>query len=488
MYGSIKDRNSIADLRSTMRGCRLHRRLLAKRRGVSPRCSRGQIRSQYRCLSEVKNNGMTTLDHRLYAWLLESNEQRFERAFKAYFDVAFPSVIRYLARLSHWDPAYLEEMAQDALLRFFDKVGRSRREASEAVRASLAQLRPLNLGVFHERQALTWINEIGTFRDSAVNFRLPESDDLHWKASIRTLAERIPVLQRAGCHLLHSVHLELRWTFDDANLTPVPTTDLPGDTLDQLASGSCEERLVEEMLTETARAVTAEHDYPGAMFFVKGTWSVVRALPHLRVPTNGYLFEIASTIYLDECKKRGRRKRGGIGAVAIDHPDAVDLEYSGSNHPIDRLSLESVSADDDEERYEGVPAKTGNSSLTFPTMPSVDPNAQFENEDLFERFYEYLRKPVEEAMQAFHQAQSAGRAFAERRKLDSLTERFSRTMSVLSDLGEGYTQEQTAERLSLSRNQVKYIIEQVQGAYAGFTADTARLATRPNVSGVPHVV
>jgi DNA-directed RNA polymerase specialized sigma24 family protein len=216
---------------------------------------------------------------------------------------------------------------------------------------------------------------------------------------------------------------------------------------------------------------------------VQGTSVIARALPHLRVPTNGYLFEIAGTIYLDECKRRGRQKRGGTGALA-----AVE-SADDSNHPIERLKLETFAADDGEERFDdGVPAKAANGA-TSTTVPSVDPTSKYENEDLFEKFYEYLRRPVDDAIEAFHDAEKLGRAAAQRRKVESLTAKFSRTMSVLSVVGEGYTQEQTAERLGLSRNQVKYIIESVQEAYAHFAADTAGHAKRSSTAaGTSNVV
>jgi DNA-directed RNA polymerase specialized sigma24 family protein len=432
---------------------------------------------------------MTTLDHRLYAWLLESNERRFELAFKAYFDVAYPSVMRHLARLSRWDPVHLEELAQDALLRFFDKVGRNRREASELVSTSLSQIRPLSLGVFHQRQVINWSSDVGSFREMAMGFRLPESDDTDWKTSIRALAERIPALQGQGWHLLHSVHLALRWTFDELDLPAAAPTDAPiheqsDDDKGIAALRNCEERLVEEMRNKTARAAAAEQDHPGAAVFVQSTWNIARTLPRLRIPTNGYLFEIAGTIYLDECKKRGRQKRGGKGAAA-----AVDSAADASNQPIERFALESIAADDGEERFDDAAPSNFADSVTASSVPSVDPTSQYEDEDLFEKFYAYLHRPVADAIEAYHNAQSFGRAGAERRKLDSLTAKFSRTMSVLSVMGEGYTQEQTAERLGLSRNQVKYIIELVQEAYENFTADTARHATRPAaVSGAPHVL
>jgi hypothetical protein len=94
----------------------------------------------------------------------------------------------------------------------------------------------------------------------------------------------------------------------------------------------------------------------------------------------------------------------------------------------------------------------------------------------------------DDAIETFHKAQKSGRGAAERRRVDALTDKFSRSMSVLSILGEGYTQEQTAERLGLSRNQVKYIIESVQEAYARFAADFACPATlSPTAVGQSHV-
>src|SRR5580700_1679282 len=82
---------------------------------------------------EMATPKITTLDRQLYAWLVESDERRFTLAFNVYFSVAFPAVVRFLARISRWDSARLEELAQDALLRFFDRVGRDRRLASDTV-------------------------------------------------------------------------------------------------------------------------------------------------------------------------------------------------------------------------------------------------------------------------------------------------------------------------------------------------------------------
>ena len=97
---------------------------------------------------------MTTLDHRLYAWLRESDEQRFQLAFNAYYSLAFPAVIRRIARQSRWDLSSLEEIAQDALLKFFERAGRGRREASNTVKNALALINPPNIGGFHKRHRI----------------------------------------------------------------------------------------------------------------------------------------------------------------------------------------------------------------------------------------------------------------------------------------------------------------------------------------------
>jgi DNA-directed RNA polymerase specialized sigma24 family protein len=432
-----------------------------------------------------------TLDHRLYAWLLEADERRFERAFSGYFAVAFPAVVRYLARLSRWDLVQLEELAQDALLKFFDRVGRRRREASEAVAHALVRIRPLDLGPFHERQVQGWTKDVSSFRDAAMSFRLSpsgEADDENWKAEIRALGDRIPVLQRQGCYLLHAVQLELHWGFESEDLkqVTVETEHHPAvDPLDEpihveeqisvRATLGIAESLAREVRSKTARALTAEEHHPGVLHFIDGTFTVVAAIPRLRVPTNGYLFEIAMTLYLDECKKRGRQKRGGCKLLAGGEsgPDAE----SAQPHPLESISLDSTIDLDHEDRLDGIrriPLVDASGAFI---PPASDPTSRYEDEEFLERFYAYLRKPLKEAIEAYEQARTGGRAVAEQRKLESIAKKFERTIGVLSLMGEGYTQEETASRLGLSRNQVKYVIEIVQEAYMRFAPDT-RLPTR----------
>jgi DNA-directed RNA polymerase specialized sigma24 family protein len=219
------------------------------------------------------------------------------------------------------------------------------------------------------------------------------------------------------------------------------------------------ERWVEEVLEGKARAVTAENRIPGVIRFVELAFLVIGAIPRLRVPTNAYLFETAMTLYLDESRKRGRQKRGGRATPWFSEP-----------HPIDLLSSDpDMNGTGDEPVMETV----GAGHAAFFDAPSSDPVRNIEDEQFLERFYDFLRTPLDEAIDAYDKARSRGRAVAERRKLDSLHDKFSRTVDVLSLMGEGYSQDQIAARLGISRNQVKYTIEVVQEAFARFTSHTA---------------
>jgi len=393
---------------------------------------------------------ITTLDRQLYAWLVESDERRFTHAFNVYFSVAFPAVVRFLARISRWNSAGLEELAQDALLRFFDRVGRDRRKASDTVAAELKLISPPNkMDSFHARQVNRWIEDVSAFRAAAMSFTLPQTDqaaeEAEWKSRIRALADKNLVIQRQGWCLLDSTLRELGWSAD----------------VDQA---------VGEMVAKTARAAVVEEHYPGASLFVKHTLNVVNMIPRLRVPTNGYLFDIATTVYLDECKKRGRLKRGGSGERRLDCRMPEDDDDCLPQHPVELATLDSTVAFDGEECFdEAFPNTMSNSAAVS------EPMLQYEHEEYFAKFYEYLHKPVSDAARAYENAPDIRRAEIERQKLKSLAAKFARVTAVLSMLGAGNTQEQTAEHLGISRNQVKYIVEVVQEAYERFAAVSAPL-------------
>jgi DNA-directed RNA polymerase specialized sigma24 family protein len=438
----------------------------------------------------MPNIKITSLDRRLYAWLGESDDKKFERAFSAYFSVAFPAVVRHLMRLSRWDAAQLEELAQDALLRFFQRAGRGRREASQAVQSALPRVQSLNFGPFHERQVDHWTHEVSSFRDSVMSFRLPEAeapDDGNWKAAIRVFSDRIPVLTQQGCHILNAVRVELRWLDEPlAEIMHIDADERIACDLDETINGDVTGRcaaakafantIATEVAAGSARARAALADHPGLVEFADGLLTIICVLPQLRVPTNGYLFEIAMTIYLDECKKRGRQKRGGSAIEFSSSLGTTPTHASESPHPIEMLTLDTEASGDDVD-FEAVALITANANSTGGLSPlGVDPTLQYEHEDLFAKFYEYLGKPVADAAQACANAAGTRRAQAARHKLESLTNKLARTTAVLCFMGEGYTQEQTADQLAISRNQVKYIVELVQEAYARFMASSTRHA------------
>jgi hypothetical protein len=449
---------------------------------------------------------MTTLDDRLYAWLSEPDDRRFTLAFNSYFLVAFPAVMRHLARFAPADPALLEEIAQDALLRFFEHIGRGRREASQAIEDALSQIRPVSLGSLHERQVRAWTIDVDSYRSSTMGFRLARADSD--AASTRTnaiqeLALKIPTLQRQGWHLIDGVRIALQWhEFDDADMLarsqPVSPVCLhPTD------AATCEEmsasRATNPAAANFACAVThsapsansAETRLPGALQLVYRAVTIIRAIPCLRVPTNGYLFEISYTIYLDDYRKRHRQKRGGPGPQSRDEVVCSNSNSNGDDdgawtfHPLEDQRLdESMDGTEaaDVVTFGGSP---GARFTTSNDCTAGDPIRRLEEQQYFEHFYRYLRAPVDAAEAAYDAARAHGRATAERRKWDSLRQKFSRSVAILAAIGEGYTQEQTAERLRLTRNQVKYVIETLQDAYARFAAQSIRSSYPSSLGGVP---
>jgi DNA-directed RNA polymerase specialized sigma24 family protein len=400
---------------------------------------------------------MTTLDQLLYAWLAERDDVRFKRAFSAYFSAAFPAVVRYLSRRAVADPTQLEDIAQEALLKFFERVGTGRREASRDVTGALTRLRPLSLGPFHVRQVSVWAGDVESFAAEAMGFHatsLDESGGPAWKAAVHALSDRIPTLQRQGLHLLGAVRVELHVHF------PVEA-----DTDDEYGATAFAAQLAREAAEKSTAAVAVEEGYPGVFQFVDATVVVIERLPRLRVPTNGFLFDIALSVYLDDCKSRHRQKRGGGLSGGVAAADSHDGD--ADQHPLQQVEIEG-----------------GSSREALDEQVEVsDSTRRFEDNEFLEKFYVYLRAPVMAAERAYADAADGRAAAQSRKKLESVTAKFARAMTVLSLLGEGHTQEEVAARLSLSRNQVKYIIELVQEAYAHFCATPAEPSTRSALTG-----
>jgi DNA-directed RNA polymerase specialized sigma24 family protein len=409
---------------------------------------------------------MTTLDDQLYRWLCEADDRQFTLAFNSYFLLAYPAVIRHLVRLAPSDPALLEEIAQDSLLKFFERIGRGRRAASAAVADALRQIKPISLGSVHQCQVRAWTTEVDSYRRVTMSFRLPRagSDEAAtWRDAIRELTLQIPILQQQGWHLIDGICIELQWQ----------------EVGDEAAAAN----LASAIMESAPSAHSAELRLPGTLQFVHCAVTMIHAVPRLRVPTNGYLFEIARSLYLDDYRRRRRHKRGGADSPAHD---AVRADSDGEpfEHPLESQ----LDHDLDDVSHPDVAAAAGWPSRRLRAnveCASTDPIRTLEDEEYFERFYAYLRAPVDAAESAYEAARARGGSLAERRKWESLVQKFSRTMAVLTAIGEGYTQEQAAERLQLSRNKVKYVIETLQDAYLRFAAGSAGSSHPLPAGGVP---
>jgi DNA-directed RNA polymerase specialized sigma24 family protein len=365
---------------------------------------------------------VTRLDELLYAWLTEPEDRKFDRAFEKYHDEAFAGLVRYLARRSGSRALDFEQIAADALLRFFSRVGRERRGASDLIREALGEIHPLDLGSWHVREVRCWTAEVGSFRETSMSFKVTQLEERrNWMAEIQALAEKIPPLQRQGGHVLESVRA----------------------------------------------AIPPAH---GATRFVEFTVTIVESLPLLRVPTNGYLFDMAQSLYLDECKFQGRLKRCG--------PD--------TGHPLIRINLEDEESSDEYSAQIAAPRQMVFAS-DLADAP-VDPESDLAGEDFCEKFYAYLRRPLDLAEEAYRIAAANGPAKAERKRMESLGSKWDRVIGVLTMRIEGHTQEDIAQVLDLSRNQVKYIGELVQEAYEQFSALCTRSLVRSPAAGANSYV
>jgi hypothetical protein len=415
--------------------------------------------------------GVSALDDRLYGWLHEPDERRFSAAFTAYYALACPAVLRRLRRLSPWDLADLEEIAQDALIKFFERAGRGRREAAASIWSLLPRLRPLALGDLHSRRVSRWSSDVHRFRSTVMAFRPVATEvgtSAAWKTEIRLHADSIAPLQQGGWLLIE----EVRHHLGEGN---------GGSAADDAGQGKLIQ-FATELSSDTEQARRAETHLPGCPIFVGSVHSINVRLPLLRIPTNGLLFEIALKLYLDESRKRGRLKRGGSAVFEASRSDetgptvgavAVDDLYEG---PALSRDIEGFSqADSTRGRVE--------SARGVDVTGEQDETERLEQHDLLEKFYAYLRAPVDRASERCTREPSA----ATERRVAKMTRKFDLMMEILALIGEAYTQVEVAELLGLSRNQVKYVVESVQQAYVQFVGESPAYAAEPlDAQGEQH--
>jgi DNA-directed RNA polymerase specialized sigma24 family protein len=443
---------------------------------------------------------MKTLDALLYQWIGEADESRIEGAFRAYYSAAFPSVVRHVQHRTGWDLASAEDIAQEALLRFFERAGRGRRQAGALVSTELARVHALRVGVLDSSCLARWARDVNAMVDAAINFRPPSTDafaDADWRAAAGALSARIVPLQRAGWSLLDEARRNLQWLLRRAGADGVDTPAAGTRAADEDAGAGPDESgivqfvrwLVRHPPPGDSRALTAEQRFPGVGRFMESVLTVVETLPRLRVPANGLLFEIATTTLLDEIKKRRRKKRGGLDERTANPEPFAGRALGMSAHPLEALADDPHAEPDDVAGlHRGTIPEPPWHAATEMLPLAIDPVRGYEGAQLLERFYEHLRRPVAQAVRALEEARARGRALPEQRRLDSVSGKFSRTMAVLGMMGEGYTQEEVARRTGLSRNQVKYIVESVKEVYVRFAAGEPFEAERQvNREGESHV-
>lgn len=428
---------------------------------------------------------MRTLDALLYQWVGEADESRADRAFKTYYSAAFPALVRHVQHRTGWDFASAEDIAQEALLRFFERAGPGRRDAAAVVRSTAERLMTLELGPFASRPLARWAAAVTAVVNSFVDLNhscgTPVRDK-EFSASAREVFAEIASLQADGCRLLDEAQrvIERRPEGSSAVAPELPATpSLPAnDAAVANLDGS-----------QLATLSSPEHYCPRTTQLMEAVGTIIKMLPHLRIPTNGYLFEIATSTFLDELKRRRRKKRGGSAARNIESDYGMYDTAELRGHPLESIPDE-LDATCDQEFWRATHSTVEGHSRTPATTLQIptDPASCYEGEEFLQQFYEYLRAPVARAARALGEAQETGRASPEKCRLDRMSRKFSRTMAVLSMMGEGYTQEETARGTGLSRNQVKYTIETVKQAYARFVTGEPSLSG-PKVSreGESHV-
>ncbi len=207
------------------------------------------------------------LDVLLYAWLAESDDAKAERRFSHYFRAAFPRLCRYL-RSIRAEPSIAEDVAQQALIKFFGHVGADRRRAEEQLREASTELRLLAIADLHARRVERWGRQLGSFRDAAIGFPAASFGEAgSGRDSREEINGRIDPLRREGLHLLD-------------------------------VAISC----------------------AGASALTRAIRTICENLPQLAIPSNALLYTIAKRQFVDQLRKRRPQ-------AAPDAEDILDARY-----------------------------------------------------------------------------------------------------------------------------------------------------------------
>jgi DNA-directed RNA polymerase specialized sigma24 family protein len=410
--------------------------------------------------------GADTLDALLYAWLSEPDERRAGTCFAAYFRAAFPQLCRF-ARAWRVDPEQAEDLAQQALIKFFRYLGPERRAADAEIRQSTSALRPLDWGALHVRLVEGWVGQIRSFRDAAIGFRpAPASTTDPGVQGRDEINGRIEPLRRQGLHFLSEVRKRMA---PRLGWLPVPTSatdssetvgpDNEGVSRDADAIGAFASELLRSVEGKDHVSVERATDCAGGVQFVRHSSTVTEKLPVLAIPSNGLLYTIAKRQFLDVLRKKRPEPLHAL----------EDLADRGEREVLDELDLGSSDTVDEvvepaaPRGIEPEEAETGRDEVAF--------------ELRYGAFLDFLRAPLTRAEGALAAALAKGSgAKPERARVTSLQAKFDRVLAVLQALRESPqpTEDEIARRHGLTRNQVKYVIERIREEFNHFFPDLSR--------------
>lgn len=420
-------------------------------------------------------NTADELDVLLYAWLSEREARRAELLFRDYFQAAFPAICRFV-RAFHTDAETAQDVAQQALIKLFSHLGTERNAVDGQLREAVSELRPLDLGPLHMRRVGSWREQVSGFRDAAVGFRLPtrvSGPAAAWKDLRDAINRRIPPLTQQGVHFLEEVRQRVESNSADAaapesmtsesHSVAVPRSEESQDIVEGESFEPAVRRFVENVLRGAFIWDAAQHGTLGSAditSFVTHANTVCTTLPTLAIPSNGLLYTIAKRQMLDQLRARRPQRAAYVQQLA-------EVTAAGV---LDELESEGVASRENDTPESPVWADLAQTE-------AVD-DQDAEVEVRYRAFLEYLRSPLTRAEATLEAAAARGAAKTERARVESLRAKYDRLLAVLAALQESPqpTEEDIAHRLSLTRNQVKYVIERVREDFNGFFPDLAREA------------
>lgn len=320
------------------------------------------------------------LDALLLAWLSEPDDRCAELRFNEYYQCAFRRILRYIHSIGPTDGIDVEEIAQHALLKLFNRIGRERREAAEIVGSSIDQFHASRLGSHQERTVHAWQGRVRSAINAAVQMQCVVADS-EWRDAVKYLNDQITDLAKQGQFLL------------------------------------------------AALSKQGNDELVGSMNRICGS------LPLIKIPTNGLLFIIAKRRYVDIMR-------------ALKPSVSTEDVLQHTDEPL----YPSLASDIELPAYqEDVP----NDDFVSAEDPEMELDS--ENGSLYAAFLRHLLAKVPDG--DLIGTLSGGRDKSARRLIEILK---------ALDGDPQPTEAEIAQRMGLSRNQVKYAIERLREEFHRF--------------------